>query len=164
MKRTTAGWAVSLLMGCGSCMAAEKTPSLEGTWVLEAADTLRPDGSRVQGYGERPQGRLMVDRDGRYSLQIYRREARSFASGDKGRGTPDEYREAVMRISAHTGRVRLDPASGTIVFDVAQSLFPNWEGKRQVREYELKGAVLTYRVPASATGNGTVAISQWRKE
>lgn len=164
MKRTMAVWAMAMAIGCGTCVAAEKTPSLAGTWVLQAADTLHADGRREPGYGERPQGRLMVDREGRYSLQIYRREARAFTSGDKARGTPEEYREAVMRISAHTGRVRLEPASGTIVFEIEQSLFPNWEGQRQVRQYELKGDVLTYQVPASATGNGTVAISQWRKE
>lgn len=164
MKRTTTGWAMAMLLACGPCAAAEKAPSLAGTWVLEVADTLRPDGSRVQGYGERPQGRLMVDRDGRYSLQIYRREARTFASGDKGRGTAEEYRDAVVRLSAHMGRVRLEPGSGTIVFEIAQSSFPNWEGARQVRKYELEGDVLTYQVPASASGNGSIAISQWRRE
>jgi hypothetical protein len=41
--------------------------------------------------------------------------------------------------------------------------FPNWEGKRQVRDYTYKGGILTYAVPASASGNGTVAYSVWRK-
>lgn len=164
MKQLRALCVIAALVYGGAAGAAEKTPSLEGTWVLMAADTLHADGRRVHGYGEHPRGRLMVDRQGRYSLQIFRAGTQVFASGDKGRGTAAEYEDAVMRMSAHIGRVRLEPVSGTIVFEIAQSLFPNWEGTRQVRKYELKGDVLTYQVPASATGNGTTAISQWRKE
>jgi hypothetical protein len=41
--------------------------------------------------------------------------------------------------------------------------FPNWEGKRQVRDYEYTDVLLTYAVPASASGNGTIAYSIWRR-
>lgn len=154
---------VGVLSCSGSVIAAEAASPLAGTWTLQVADTLQPDGSRVHGYGEHPQGRLMIDGEGRYSLQIFRSDKVPFASGDKGRGSAAEYEGAVMRMSAHVGRVRLEPATGTIVFEIAQSLFPNWEGTTQVRRYELRGDVLSYQVPASATGNGTIAISQWRR-
>ncbi|MGH8081908.1 MAG: lipocalin-like domain-containing protein [Lysobacter sp.] len=149
---------------CAGAAMAEKPSPLAGTWVLVAADTLQPDGRRVHGYGEHPQGRLLIDRQGRYSLQIYRSETQPFVSGDKGRGTEAEYRDAVMRLSAHMGTVRLEPGSKTIVFEITRSLFPNWEGAKQMRQYELRDGVLSYQVPASATGNGTVAVSEWRKE
>jgi len=32
-----------------------------------------------------------------------------------------------------------------------------------VREYTYSGGVLSYAVPASASGNGTIAYSVWRK-
>ena len=154
-----------LLLAAGIADAAVESASpLAGTWILEAADTLQPDGTRVQGYGPDPQGILMIDRQGRYSLQIYKRESAKFVGADKAKGSPEEYRAAVMRTSAHSGRVRLDPAHGTIVFEIAQSLFPNWEGSTQVRQYRLQGNKLSYQVPASATGNGTIAISEWRRD
>lgn len=164
MKRLTVSLWVAASLFAGSAVAAEPPSPLAGTWTLQVADTLQLDGSRVHGYGEHPQGRLMVDNQGRYSLQIYRSEKLPFASGDKGRGSAAEYEAAVMRMSAHFGKVRLEPATGTVVFEIAQSAFPNWEGKAQVRQYELRGDVLSYQVPASATGNGTIAISEWRRQ
>ena len=124
MKRSAASLGVAVLLLSGSVAAAEAPSPLAGTWTLQIADTLQAYGSRVHGYGEHPQGRLMVDSQGRYSLQIYRSEKMPFASGDKARGSAAEYEGAVMRMSAHVGKVRLEPATGTVVFEIAQSLFP----------------------------------------
>ena len=60
--------------------------TLEGTWIMESAFEIRADGVRITTYGERPAGLLMIDRQGRYSLQIFRRARPHFASGDKTRG------------------------------------------------------------------------------
>ena len=38
-----------------------------------------------------------------------------------------------------------------------------WEGKRQVRDYSYSRGVLSYAVPASASGDGTIAYSVWRR-
>ena len=65
--------------------------------------------------------------------------------------------------STHFGQVKVDKAKRQLQFDVEASSFPNWEGKRQVRDFTYVGGVLTYAVPASASGNGTVAYSVWRK-
>ena len=65
--------------------------SLVGTWTLSAADDLRPDGTRVQAYGANPEGLLIFGADGRYSLQIFRKERVKFASGNKRQGSSAEY-------------------------------------------------------------------------
>ncbi len=149
----------------GEAPAGQAPPSpLAGTWVLEAADTLRPDGTRVPGYGPSPQGRLMVDRNGDYVLEIYRADSLRFGSSDKAGGTPAEYQAAVMRVSAHFGHVTVDPGRGVLVFEIARSVYPNWEGVKQVRQYQLNQDRLSYQVPPSATGDGTIAISQWRRQ
>ena len=156
----TSGWAAP------AEAQAAKTPAspLAGTWVLEAADTLRPDGVRVQGYGLKPQGRLIIDVNGDYALEIYRSDSVRFASGDKARGTPAEYQAAVMRVSAHFGHLAVDPERRLLTFEILGSVFPNWEGARQVRQYRLSQDHLSYQVPASATGDGTIAISEWRRQ
>jgi len=137
--------------------------SLEGTWVMDSAYEILADGRRVTNYGERPYGLMMVDRDGRYSIQIFRPGRPKFASGDKTRGEPDEYREAVLGSSTHFGRIAADLSSGKLVFDVETASYPNWEGKQQVRDYVFKDGLLTYQVPANASGNGTTAYSIWRR-
>ena len=147
-------------------MGAESAPnalSLQGTWTMDSAYEIRANGTRTTNYGEHPSGLMIVDRAGRYSIQIFRRDRSLFKSGDKTRGTPDEYRASVLGSSTHFGRVSVDPAKRQLLFDVESASFPNWEGKRQVRDYVYRGGLLTYSVPASASGNGTVAYSVWRK-
>jgi hypothetical protein len=143
--------------------AAPASSPLQGTWALLAADEIQPDGARVPAYGAEPRGLLIVDADGRYSLQLYRAGRRRFASGDKRRGTPEEYADATLGMSAHTGRCRLDAAAHELVFEIELSQFPNWEGTVQRRSFTLTGDTLRYRIPASASGNGTVPVSEWRR-
>ncbi|WP_342627311.1 lipocalin-like domain-containing protein [Nguyenibacter vanlangensis] len=146
----------------GSALAMPM-PSLTGTWELTEADTLYADGHRVHGFGDHPQGRMMVDGEGRYVIEIYRVPGMNFVSGNKATGTEAEFRDAMMRNSVHYGHVMLDTVHHHIIFDVEHAVFPNWEGKRQVRDYMLEGDRLSYQVPASSTGDGTVAISEWRR-
>jgi hypothetical protein len=135
--------------------------SLAGTWVLSAADDLRPDGTRVQAYGSNPRGLLFLGDDGRYALQIFRSDRPRFTSGDKRRGTPQEYEAAVLGMSTHFGRYVVDATGGTITFQIELASFPNWEGTEQKRPYTLSGDELSYRV--TATPDGTVPISVWRR-
>lgn len=137
--------------------------SLQGRWVMEAAYEIRADGTRSTNFGEHPKGLFVVDTKGRYSLQIFRENRAPFASGDKTKGTPDEYRQAVLGSSTHFGRVSIDEAKHQLDFDLEAASFSNWDGKRQVRDYTYKDGVLSYAVPASAYGGGTVAYSVWRR-
>jgi len=137
--------------------------SLQGTWEMEAAYEIGADGTRTTNFGEHPKGLFLVDAKGRYSLQIFREKRSPFASGDKAKGTPDEYRQTVLGSSTHFGRVSIDRAKHQLDFDLEAASFPNWDGKRQVRDYTFKDGVLSYAVPASAYGGGTVAYSVWRR-
>lgn len=136
-------------------------PSLAGTWTLSAADDLKPDGARVPAYGPEPRGLLTLGTDGRYAVQIFRAARLPFASGDKRRGTPAEYQDAALRMSAHFGRYAVDAARGTITFEIERASFPNWEGTTQTRPFTLTGDELSWRVPA--TPDGTIPISVWRR-
>lgn len=135
--------------------------SLAGTWTLSAADDIRPDGTRVQAYGANPQGLLILGADRRYSVQIFRAGRARYASGDKRRGTPEEYADSVLGMSSHYGRYVVDPANGTLTFHIELASFPNWEGTAQKRPFQLAGEELSYRVPA--TPEGTVPLSVWRR-
>ena len=139
------------------------SPVLEGTWVMTSAYEILADGRRTTNYGEHPNGLLMIDKTGRYSLQIFRPDRPKFASGVKADGTANEYREAVLGSSTHTGHVSIDTTAGKLVFSIDTSSYPNWEGSRQVRDYTFKDGALTYSVPASASGNGTIAYSVWKR-
>ncbi|PRC94631.1 lipocalin-like domain-containing protein [Solimicrobium silvestre] len=152
-----------LMMGSAVAVAPEQLLSLEGTWVMISAYELLADGTRTTNYGEHPNGLLMVDKDGRYSIQIFRPNRAKFSSGDKTRGTPEEYRDAVLGSSTHTGQVAIDPTKGKLIFKISSASYANWEGTQQVRDYTFKDGILTYQVPASASGNGTIAYSIWQR-
>lgn len=135
--------------------------SLAGTWTLVAADVQHPDGSVARDFGAKPTGLLLIDSQGRYSLQIFKSERPQFADSDKAKGTDAEYKAAVMGSSTHFGTITVDSASSTLVFHVQGASFPNWEGQQQSRHYTFKDNVLSYRV--AARPNGDVPISVWRR-
>ncbi|HJV49173.1 MAG TPA: lipocalin-like domain-containing protein [Geothrix sp.] len=137
--------------------------SMEGTWAMVGAYEIRADGTRSTNYGEHPKGLLMVDKAGRYSLQIFRPGRPRFIAGDKVRGTAEEFREAVLGSSTHTGQVLVDAPRGKLIFKIETASFPNWEGAQQVRDYSYKDGILTYQVPTAASGNGSTAYSIWRR-
>jgi hypothetical protein len=137
------------------------TLSLAGTWTLVAADVIHADGTHARDYGAAPKGLLLIDAQGRYSLQIFKAERPRFASGDKLTGTPAEYEAAVLGSSTHFGTISVDPADGTLTFHIENASFPNWEGAQQQRHYELNGDELSYRVPPRPDGNTPISI--WRR-
>ncbi len=145
----------------GFLSAAAQTNSIAGTWVLTAADKLLPDGTRVSDYGPNPQGLLIFTADGYYSVQIYRAEQVKFASGDKLKGTPEEYKDAVLSSSVHFGRYSVDVMKHTITFQVEKSAFPNWNGTTQVRPYELKGDELSWK--SAKRPDGSIPITVVRR-
>lgn len=140
---------------------ADPAPQLAGTWVLVAADVVHPNGAREHDYGAAPKGLLMIDPQGRYSLQIFKSERPKFASGDRAHGTPAEYEAAVLGTSTHIGMLTVDPAAHTLVFRIDAASFPNQDGTVQKRTYELAGDELSYRV--APRPNGDVPISVWRR-
>lgn len=165
---TQRGWLTLVLiagLAAGSLgpARADDLSALEGTWVMDAAYEVQADGTRTTSYGEHPNGLFIVDHAGRYSIQIFKAGRAAFASGDKARGTAEDYRTALVGISTHIGRVSIDRARHQLVFDVEAASFPNWEGKRQVRDFTYKDGVLSYAVPASASGNASIAYSIWRR-
>jgi hypothetical protein len=130
---------------------------------MVSAYEMHPDGTRSTNFGEHPAGLLTVDAAGRYNLQIFRVGRPAFASGDKARGTAEEYRQAVLGSSTHFGTVMIDRTKHQLVFTVKAASFPNWEGKTQVRDYTFNHGRLSYAVPASASSSGIVAYSVWRR-
>ena len=146
----------ALLTGC--LFATAQTPSIVGTWVLAGADKLLPNGTRVPDYGPNPHGLVVFTSDGYYSVQIYRAEQVKFSSGDKQKGTPEEYKEASLSTSVHFGRYTLDPAKATITFHIDRSSFPNQDDTTQVRPYEIIGNELSWKVAPRPDGSIPITV------
>jgi hypothetical protein len=160
-RRLGAGLALATTLLGTAATAAE--PSLTGAWTLTAADRLKPDGARARDYGEHPKGRLIIDDQGRYSLQIFDGDRLRVAAGDKAKATPEELASAVVGSSTHYGRVAVDPDAHVLVFKIEGASFANWEGTEQRRKYVLTADTLSYQVPTPRP-DGSIPISEWRRE
>jgi hypothetical protein len=141
---------------------AEPGSQLTGTWTLVAADKILPDGKEVPDYGADPEGIAVFTADGHYVVEIFRSDRTKFASGDRAKGTSDEYRDAVMSTSCHFGTYSVDTAKGMISFNVARASFPNWDDTTRTATYKLDGDKLAWRTPARP--DGSIPVSVFRRE
>jgi hypothetical protein len=142
----------------GPLAASAQTSDIVGTWVLSKAEKLLPDGTRISDYGEDPHGLVVFTADGHYSVQIYRADRLKFSSGDKLKGTPEEYKEASLTTSVHFGRYTMDSAKHTITFHIDRSSFPNQDDTTQVRPYEMTGDELSWKVAPRPDGSVPITI------
>jgi hypothetical protein len=144
-----------------SISAMAQNPSIVGTWILINAEKMLPDGSRVPDYGPNPHGQAIFTEDGYYSVQVYRSERLKFSSGDKFKGTLEEYQDASLSTSVHFGRYSVDSAKHTITFRIDRSSIPNLDNTTAVRAYELKDDELSWKVAPRA--DGSVPITTLRR-
>ena len=142
----------------GSLAASAQTSDIVGTWVLSKAEKLLPDGTRISDYGDNPHGLVVFTADGYYSVQIYRADRLKFSSGDKLKGTPEEYKETSLTTSVHFGTYILDPAKHTITFHIDRSSFPNQDDTTQIRPYEMNGDELSWKVAPRPDGSIPITI------
>lgn len=150
-------------LGAAQAAQPSRPMSLEGAWSLERVDNVYPDGHRVELYGPHPQGLWLIDAEGHYMMQIVRAQRTPFASGDKSRGTPEEYRAASLDFNAHYGTVSV--AGGMLRTRIEHASFPNWDGRSGSRPYTLEGDKLTYIVPRPTSGadEGVHGEVTWRR-
>jgi hypothetical protein len=151
-------------IGAFAADAASPGPGLlEGAWKLVRCDNVYPDGHRVELYGPNPEGLWLIDAHGNYMMDIVRANRTPFATNDKSKGTPEEYRAASMDFNAHFGTVTVDAM--TMHSHIKQASFPNWDGKGGDSTFVIKGDELTYTVakPSSGAAEGAHGEVVWRR-
>ena len=136
-----------------SLSALAQSNPLVGTWRLIGADKILPDGQQVQDYGSAPTGIAIFTPDNHYMVDVFKTERLKFASGDRSKGTPEEYKDAVMSTSCHFGTYSVDVAKGTITYHIERSSFPNYDQTTRTNTFTLKGDTLSWRVPARPDGS-----------
>ena len=166
MKKTA--FIIALLVFANHISAqtnSNTTFPLAGTWVLQAAQVILPNGKHQAdpSYGEEAKGSLLIDADGQYSLQIFRPGRPKFVSGNKNQASPEEYKSALLGISTHIGHIQIDSANHQLIFHIHFAAYPNWDNTTQTRNYKLTGDELYYEVPATAAGGTVIPVSIWKR-
>jgi hypothetical protein len=142
--------AFGLALTAGNAVA-QSAKDLVGSWTIVSVD----------GYGPSPKGSLILEANGRYSLQLTRSDPSKYASNNRTQGTPAEYKATVEGSLSYFGTYAV---SGTdLIFHVEGSTFPNWIGTDQKRvNLSVTGDELKYTNTA-ASGGGAVLPLVWKR-
>jgi Lipocalin-like domain len=91
--------AMALVLGTSAFAEAQPAKDLIGTWSLVSITVQQPDnGPITNDLGPNPQGRLIFDSNGNYSLMVMAGDLPKFAENSRDRGTPTE-NQAVVKNS-----------------------------------------------------------------
>ena len=136
----------------------ETTNPFVGHWKLIAADKILPDGTRVPDYGAQPRGMAIFTADGYMMIEVFRDVRTKFAANDRAKGTFEEYKDASISSSCSFGTYSVAPTTGKVTMKIDRSTFPNNDNTTQVRAYELKGDILSWKVPARPDGSIPITV------
>lgn len=161
---------------------------LVGSWQLIAANKILPDGNKVADYGSDPRGMAIFTADGHYVIEIFRSEHLKFASGDRMKGTPEEYKDAVLSASCHFGTYTVNETEvkpddleydednipfcargynihqtkGTITFHTERTVYPNWDETIGITTFTLEGDKLTWQ--SQPRPDGVIPVSVFSRK
>ena len=154
-----------ILLGTSEGWAQQKTGKMQqqlvGSWTAVSSIVTLPDGKKIQTFGPSPQGMLIFEASGRYSLQICSSGRAKFASNSRDKGTPEANQAAVKGCNPDWGKYTVDEKDRAIVFNIEHGMFPKWEGTQQKRSFTITGDELKYVVPTASVG-GTAELV-WRR-
>jgi hypothetical protein len=136
---------------------------LIGTWTLVSIYIEGPDGSRFDPFGANPTGVLVMDGNGRISVQFIGSDLPKFASNDRLEGTPEEAKAVVQRILCYFGTYSLIDADHSLNIHIESSSFPNWKGADQKRFLTLKDDEMKWINPTASSGPGFTGHTVWKR-
>jgi lipocalin-like protein len=149
-----------LFLGIALPAAAQSLKDMAGTWTIVSAQTTQ-GGKTSDTFGPRPQGSLIIDPNGRYSLMILSSGLPKFAANSRDKGTSDENKAVVAGSITHFGRISVDEPKKTFAFHIESSTYPNWNGTTQNRTFTLTKEELSYGVAAASAGGSAKVV--WRR-
>jgi hypothetical protein len=133
-RLTTPSVATTLLLNLctvlfvGSAIAQSPKEQLIGAWTLVSADSVRPDGSRVEAFGSNPRGIMIFSHDGYFALVQMRAELPKIAANSRDKGTPEENKAIVAGSIAYFGTYSINEADKVMTLKLAGTTYSNLLG------------------------------------
>jgi hypothetical protein len=144
-------------------LAQSAQDQLVGTWKLVSIYIEGPDGSRFDPFGANPTGILIMDGNGRISVQFIGSDLPKFASNDRLEGTPEENKAVVQRILSYFGTYSVGHADHSLNIHIESSTFPNWIGADQKRFLALTGDEMKWINPTASSGPSFTGHTVWER-
>jgi len=141
-----------------------KTLAIVGAWKLLRFEFKAADGRIIYPFGEEAAGSILYDSSGRYSPQLMRIDRPQFTIPDQMKETMEEMEANYKGCISYFGRYDVDIKNQTIVHHVEGSIFPNMQGKDQIRHFELKDNRLQLTTPPiNLDGTKPVGVLLWER-
>lgn len=128
------------------------TDQFVGAWKLVSYERRGPDGAVSYPMGESAVGRLTYDGMGRMSAQLMRVDRPKSTAENPREGQLEQKAAAYDGYTAYYGTYTVDEKNKVVFHRVEASLFPEWIGTDQRRQYEFSGAQLILRATMKAGG------------
>jgi hypothetical protein len=145
---------LALLPATSGAQQKSLKEQIVGSWTYAASETVRPDGSRVNTWGDSQSGLVIFGADGRYVSLVGRSGLPKFASNSRTSGSPEENKAVIQGSIATFGRYSINEADRTLSLNIEYSTFPNWAGTEQKRPLTITGDELKYIVATASAGDG----------
>jgi len=155
-----ASFASVLLAGSSFAQQKSLKEQLVGAWTIVSGSSKLPDGTAV--WGPDPIGLIVFTSSGYYSSQLMRSDLPKYASNNRAKGTPEEYKAIGMGSVANFGTYSVDEANKTFTISYNGSTFPNRKGTKETRPFVIEGDELRITNPAPSTGGETSHLTYRR--
>lgn len=137
-----------------------------GAWkLLSYIEVPVGGGESLFPMGKTPKGTLIYSPDGFMSVQISDSEMRNYDVEDRILASESELLDRIRKYIAFSGQYTVDNVLACVIYNIDISLFPNWEGLKQVRKLDFEGDVLYQKSlePIHSGGILVNAYMTWQK-
>ncbi|MBU6508520.1 MAG: lipocalin-like domain-containing protein [Alphaproteobacteria bacterium] len=135
-----------------------------GTWSYVSVEITKSDGSRVQTFGDKPNGVAVFERNGHFVIALTRSKLPKFASNNRLNGTAEENQAIVRGSLTQFGTYTVNDADHSLMLHVTGSSYPNIVGTdRKFIITAITKTEMKWTIPA-ATSGGTATTVLKRSE
>ena len=114
---------------------------LFGAWRLKSLETRTSDGSVSYPWGKETLGYVVISPEGYFCVAIMSANRRRFSSQDMKGGSAEERANAADSYISYSGPCEIEKDKFRVKVEV--SLFPNWVGGIQERNFKIEGKTLS---------------------
>jgi Lipocalin-like domain len=134
--RIVAALAAALTFGQASAQQKTLRDQIVGTWNFVVAEVVAPDGKKSFPFGETPKGILIFTADGHFAQIHVASDVPKIASGNRLKGTAEEYATIMRRSISVFGDYSIDERKKTVTYKIISASYPNWQGEAQERSID----------------------------
>ena len=114
---------------------------LLGAWKLKSLETRTSDGSISHPWGKQTRGYIIFSPEGYFCAALMTANRKKFSSQDMKGGSVEERASAADSYISYSGPCEIEKDKFRTKVEV--SLFPNWVGEVQERNYRIEGKTLS---------------------